>query len=377
MPAMLLGEMLLKAGALTEDQLEQVLNAQSIYGGRLGTNLVEMGLIGEDELAQVLNEKLGVPCVEPAALNAVPQEVLTVVPQEMVQRHRVVPVAREGRRLTLAMADPSDFKAIDEIGFVTGLIVVPRVCSELRLSIALERYYGIKRTVRYIPVAGGARTRFAGELAGEGGDADPVPVQGALQEPVLTNGSGYDDYPEHAHGCGQLDGECGQPGSVSRWLTKEVLADRLADAPTEAQVVAALIWYLGGEFDSASFMTVREGKACGIQAITAGSEVETFPGFSIPLADAPPLRWAVQEKHPWMGEISAGGPGELLKAMGSTPPAPASVTPVVVGGQVGALICVNDRKGRLSGGLFELQRIASMTELAFEMLRIRKRIKAC
>lgn len=375
MPAMLLGEMLLKAGVLTESQLEQVLNAQSIYGGRLGTNLVEMGLIGEEELAHVLNEKLGVPAIDPATLNDIPQEVLGLVPKGMVERHRVVPVALDGKRLSLAMVDPSDFKAIDEIGFVTGLVIVPKVCSELRLGLALERYYGIKRTVRYIPVAGGARSRFAGTVDG-GGEATAIPVQGALHEQDLGQvdpaGANIGLQPD----C-QFAGEGHRFDSFSRRLTMEVLAERLSDAPTEGQVVAALMWYLGGEFDCASFLTLKEGKVHGIQAVAAGSEVETFPGFSMSLAEAPQLQWAVREKHPWMGEISEGAPGELMKAIGSYPPAPASVVPVAVGGQVAAVICVNDHKGRLSGGLFELQRVVSMTELAFEMLRIRKRIKNC
>ncbi|HJV36281.1 MAG TPA: hypothetical protein VJ604_14490, partial [Geomonas sp.] len=133
----MLGEMLLKVGALTEEQLQQVLHAQAIYGGRLGTNLVEMGLVEEEDLARVLNEKMGVPHIDLAALNSVPAEVLSLVPSEMVQRYRVLPVEVKGRKLTLAMEDPSDFGALDDIGFVTGLVVVPRVCSELRLALAL------------------------------------------------------------------------------------------------------------------------------------------------------------------------------------------------------------------------------------------------
>lgn len=376
MPAMLLGEMLLKAGYLTESQLEQVLNAQSIYGGRLGTNLVEMGFIGEEELAHVLNEKLGVPAVDPAALNDIPQEVLALVPKGMVERHHVVPVALDGKRLSLAMVDPSDFKAIDEIGFVTGLVVVPKVCSELRLGLALERYYGVKRLMRYIPVTGGARSRFAGTADG-GCEGGVIPVQGALHEQDPNHADPFDAGPGPRPGSHSVGGESPRISSFSRRLTMEVLAERLSDAPTEGQVVAALMWYLGGEFDCASFLTLKEGKVHGIQAVAAGSEVDTFPGFTIPLAEAPQLQWAVREKHPWMGEISEGAPGELMKAIGSHPPAPASVVPVAVGGQVAAVICVNDHKGRLSGGLFELQRVVSLTELAFEMLRIKKRIKAC
>jgi hypothetical protein len=169
-----LGEMLIHGGALTEAQLEEVLSAQSIYGGRLGTNLVEMGLLSEEHLARLLNKKLGVPCVGAASLESLPDSLLSLVPREMVQRFKVIPIALEGRKLTLAMADPSDFAAIDEIGFYTGLIIVPRVCSELRLHMALERFYGIKRVLHFIPVVGGVRTRMINQTGKAPGSSLPA-----------------------------------------------------------------------------------------------------------------------------------------------------------------------------------------------------------
>ena len=108
-----LGEMLLKVGALTRGQLDQVLQAQVIYGGRIGTNLVEMGLVSEEELSHVLSEQAGTPCVEQEELSGLPKEVLRLVPPELVRRFRVVPLSVDGKRLSLAMADPHDFSALD------------------------------------------------------------------------------------------------------------------------------------------------------------------------------------------------------------------------------------------------------------------------
>jgi hypothetical protein len=81
--------MLVKIGALTEEQLKQVLAAQSIYGGKFGTNLVEMGFVREEDLAVVLSEKLGAPFVDATELDAIPKQVLDVIPLEMVQRYTV------------------------------------------------------------------------------------------------------------------------------------------------------------------------------------------------------------------------------------------------------------------------------------------------
>jgi hypothetical protein len=389
MPAMLLGEMLINAGALTQVQLEQVLNAQSIYGGRLGTNLVEMGLIGEEQLARVLNEKLGVPCVDVAVLDGIPEEVLAVVPLEMVQRHHVVPLAKDGKRLTIAMEDPCDFKAIDEIGFITGLIIVPRVCSELRLNIALERYFGIKRAMRYIPVAGGARTTFRRDVLHEGSDIEAGNV--ALHEGTeadagniaLHKGTEADAgnialYGGTERGSGNISATAAHvPNGCGLRLKMEVLAEKLADAPGEAQVVSILLSYLSWEFDRAAFLRLRCGSAHGVQAVSDGDEVPGFSKYAVGIDEVPQLQRVVQEKHIYVGEFPAqAAAGELMQAMGGNAPAPALVVPVAVGGQVAAVICVNDQNGRLSGGVFELQRVAAMAELAFEMLQIRKRIRA-
>jgi hypothetical protein len=388
MPTMLLGEMLLQAGSLTQVQLEQVLSAQSIYGGRLGTNLVEMGLIGEEQLARVLNEKLGVPCVDAALLDGIPEEMLAVVPLEMVQRYHVLPLAKDGKRLTIAMEDPSDFKAIDEIGFVTGLIIVPRVCSELRLNIALERYYGIKRTMRYIPVAGGARTTFRRDVLHEsteteaGNNALSVGSETEVGNYALYQGTEA-DAGNILHGGTERSaadiaatGTHGRNGCGMR-VKMEVLAESIADAPGEAQVISALLSYLSWEFDRAAFLRLKCGSALGVQAVSEGDEVHGFFRYAVGLDEVPQLQRVVQEKHLYLGEFPAeAAAGGLMQAMGGSAPAPALVVPVAVGGQVAAVICVNDQNGRLSGGVFELQRVAAMAELAFEMLRIRKRIRA-
>ncbi|QXE90167.1 GspE/PulE/PilB domain-containing protein [Geomonas subterranea] len=338
-----LGEMLMKIGALDAFQLEQVLNAQAIYGGRLGTNLVEMGLVEEDQLARVLSEQLGVPCVDHDLLAEVPQSLLELLPLELAERYRALPVSLDGKRLMVAMADPSDFKAIDEIGFITGLVIIPRVCSELRLSIALERYYGIKRPVRYIPVQGGIRSRFA-----------PPDQHAAVLESEWTGGNG----------------EAGPPERVSL----PELADRLAQASVEQEAVQALLAYVAGEFDRGALVKLKNGSLFGVQAVASGEPVPGFSGYARPLEEAPHLQRVVQERDMFLGEVCAGAEGALLQAMGGELPAPALLVPLKLGGQVAAVICAHDSHGRLGGGAFELQRVAVMAELSLEMIALRRRL---
>jgi len=342
-----LGEMLVKVGVLTSAQLEQVLNAQAVYGGRLGTNLVEMGMVGEDELARVLNEKLGVPCVAPATLNALSKELLSLIPAELVERYRVLPVALEGKKLTLAMADPSDYRAIEEIGFITGLVIRPRVCSELRLNLAMEHYFGIKRAMRYIPVKGGFRSRF-------------------------TIVSEYED--------NVADGEPGQEvaaerGSRVRRVPLKELSEQFACATKEGEVVTALLDYLDGEFDRGALLTLKPGLALGVKGVAEGAEIEALAGCAIPLDDARELKEVAAEGRLYLGELTVeGAEGKLLQAMEAPAPAPALLMPLSVSGQVAALVCVQDLGGRLAGGVFDLRRVAAMAELTFEMICLKRRI---
>ncbi|WP_085814623.1 general secretion pathway protein GspE [Geoanaerobacter pelophilus] len=338
-----LGEILLKVGTLTEEQLEQVLHAQSIYGGRLGTNLVEMGLVEEEELARVLSEQLGVPCAHPAELGSIPESLLKMFQLELVQRYRVLPLALDGKRLTVAMTNPSDFKALEDIAFMTGMVVLPKVCSELRLSIALERIFGVKRPMRYIPVEGGARSRFAATLA-ERGSADPAWDGGKV---------------DHA------------------WerVSLKDLSERLAQAAGESDVVQGLLAYLAGEFDRGGFLRLKGGAVHGVQAADRGAHLKGFPFFAAAVAETRELKRVVEEKRLFLGELGTNqGDGMLLRAMGGEVPGAALLVPVVLGRQVLGVVCVNDQGGRLGGGAFELQRVAVMAGLSFEMLSLRKRI---
>ena len=348
-----LGEMLLKVGALTKAQLEQVLQAQSIYGGRLGTNLVEMGFVSEEELAHVLSEQTGTPCVEPAELSEIPKSVLGSVPNELVRRYRVVPMAVEGKRLTLAMVDPHDFKAVEEIGFVTGLVIKPRICTERRLNVALERCYNIRRPARFTGGAGGVSRLEA---------VTRTPADVIAQNAAHAAVAGWDS-------------PTGWFPALDKVSVKDV-ADMMAAASTEMEVVQALMRYIGGEFDRGGFLQLKSGMAAGVQAVADGLPIDSFAGFQAEVGKMAHLQRMVEEKGLVLCEFAAGDAEEsLIRALGGDLPASALLLPVSLGGHVVGVICASDGKGRLGGGAFELQRVGVMAELSLEMLSLRRKIR--
>lgn len=149
---MKLGEALIKEGLITRQQIELALQRQVQFGGRIGTNLVELRVLGEEELTKFLSKFFRTPAVTPEMISTIDEEVLGSVSAEIVDKYKILPFRKERSRLHAAVLNPKDIKEIDELRFITGFDIVPYVITELRLLYALEKYYGIKRGLRYISV---------------------------------------------------------------------------------------------------------------------------------------------------------------------------------------------------------------------------------
>jgi type IV pilus assembly protein PilB len=136
-----LGEILVKEKLISQDQLKQALTHQKQNGGRLGAALVKLGFISDDEITGVLSRQYGVPAINLSYYEVDPT-VVKLVPQETANRYQVVPLSRVGSTLTIAMADPTNVFAMDDIKFMTGLKVEPVVASENAIADAIEKFYG-------------------------------------------------------------------------------------------------------------------------------------------------------------------------------------------------------------------------------------------
>src|ERR1700728_4293717 len=136
-----LGEILVKDSLITADQLRQALDHQKKTGGRLGTCLVKLGLVSDDDITAVLSRQYGVPSIN-LKFYEVDPAVIKLVPQETAIRYQIVPLSRVGSTLTIAMTDPTNVCAMDDIKFMTGFNVEPVVASESAIGEAIGRFYG-------------------------------------------------------------------------------------------------------------------------------------------------------------------------------------------------------------------------------------------
>ncbi|HNU82782.1 MAG TPA: ATPase, T2SS/T4P/T4SS family, partial [Thermoanaerobaculia bacterium] len=136
-----LGDLLVQSGKLTPQQLQQGLAAQKEKGGRLGSNLVRLGFLSEKELVEFLSQHFGVPAID---LNRVEidESVVKIIPADVARKYTILPVTKVGAKLTIAMIDPTNVFAMDDIKFMTGYNVDPVVASESALRVAIDRYYG-------------------------------------------------------------------------------------------------------------------------------------------------------------------------------------------------------------------------------------------
>src|SRR4030095_14227589 len=139
--AVKLGEMLIKANLLTQKKLQEALEYQKANGGKLGFNLVKLGFVKEEEITRVLSQQHGVPAVNLRTMD-LNEGVVKLIPSEVAQKYLILPISRTGATLTVAMVDPTNVFAMDDIKFMTGYNVEPVVASEVSIKEAIDRYYG-------------------------------------------------------------------------------------------------------------------------------------------------------------------------------------------------------------------------------------------
>ena len=141
---MKLGELLVKQGTISEDMLAQALEAQKKDGTRLGTTLINLGYVKEEEMLVALSKHYGVKSVDLRNLE-IDESLLKLIPGDLAGKYLIVPVSRFGRTLTIAMINPGDVAAIEDIQFATGFEVDAVVAAEDALLKVVQDHYNVQK----------------------------------------------------------------------------------------------------------------------------------------------------------------------------------------------------------------------------------------
>ena len=280
----ILARILRDRGVVTERQLQEAIQHQVLYGGRLGTNLYELGFVTEERLQEALARAHGVPALA-VDLRTVQPEVVALVPKALAVKHKVFPYRLQGRTLTLLMLDPGDHVAVARIGYSQGYIVKTAVVSEFRMVQLLRDYYGVDEKWRFT--------------------------------------------------------DTHRPAALPAARPRDVRAaeELLDEAQTRDEVVDAAMGLCLRFFRRVVFFIVREPWVLGWSGVGEGMDRSLAASLKIPLDQPSVFRTVSRDKTLFIGRF---GPEEenqrFFKALGKRPNSNAALLPVVVKGRVVNLV---------------------------------------
>jgi type IV pilus assembly protein PilB len=158
-----LGELLTKASLITQDQLKEALRVQKETGGKLGETLIKLGFVSEEDITECLSQQFGVPSINLQHFE-IDAGVIKLIPGDVARKYNILPVNKTGATITIAMADPTNVFAMDDIKFMTGYNVEPVVASELGIKAAIDNYYGTTSSLELKKVMEDLQTQESADL---------------------------------------------------------------------------------------------------------------------------------------------------------------------------------------------------------------------
>jgi hypothetical protein len=377
-----LGELLIKEGLITQSQLDEALKCHVIFGIKLGSSLIELGLIREEVLLDLLSRKLGVPPVSHAELNDVPSEVITRLSSAVAEKFRVIPIRLENKCLHVAMSDPTDFKAQDELSFITGNIIVPNIAPDIQILYALEKYYGVKLDHRYVSA---------------NYELKKLRAQSSMDESdvFVTDDSKYAISADYAatHTPNELI-NVPIPKGLSNGLPKQAseaqeqtarqtielyTIDKLSldfsRARNRDDVADIFIKYLGQEFNRCALLTIRGNIAVGWRAVVGGKQVKGFEHTTLEISKSSELSEIFIGKHYFFGTLAESQPNlPLTTALNLTVFNTILSLPVVMNDRVVAMIVVSSDAMSLHRRLEELQKLVYKASLTFQIMVLKNKL---
>jgi type IV pilus assembly protein PilB len=158
-----LGELLTKASLISQDQLKEALRVQKETGGKLGETLIKLAFVSEEDITECLSQQFGVPSINLQHFEIDPG-VIKLIPGDVARKYNILPVNKTGATITIAMADPTNVFAMDDIKFMTGYNVEPVVASELGIKAAIDSYYGTTSSLELKKVMEDLQTQESADL---------------------------------------------------------------------------------------------------------------------------------------------------------------------------------------------------------------------
>lgn len=381
-----LGECLLAEQLITPQQLEQAIEHQSIYGGRLGTSLIELQLVDEQDMARVLSQQLRLHFIKPQRLMHVPARVLALIPKKTALQYQVVPYHTNGKRLYVAINESANLTQLDELSFQLDHILIPLAIPEIRLKMALHKHYGMSLSPRQKALAGqldrgfrvtaepggehlfpdpsGETPAHTMEVSDENRsarpeDSDSWPLLGEVE---LSGDPGIDDvYVERNRPVGSADPLTQLLGELARAVDRDQLAE-------------ALIAYLEKIFPECALLMVRSGTISGWR-IASAKHQQLFSRLVIAGHEASLFGPLIDRHQPYRGPFTdCPANRRLLACFNSPVPELALALPLMIRSRLVGILYVQGDAERLEQYREELTYLAAKLEMALTHLILRNKI---
>lgn len=356
---MKLGTLLLRNAAISLSQLESGLRTQVLYGGRLGTNLVELGFLDIDALGDQLGELYQMPVASRALLDAARPEAIAMITARTAETLGAIPLGflpPFTDALAVAMIDPRDDLAIDQLADQTGRTIAPYIVSELRALYYLEKHYGLPRQARF--VRPGTR-RATGSVSDRrraqppGGLVTPPPVR--LEPRRRTP-------PASAP----------PPPVAAPKLAFAEACDRIDVARHRDEIATTLLEFADGRFPALVLFLVRDGNALGWRAFSEKPLARPINELALPIGGTSSLQCASDDLRVFRGKPPAAAhPTEtaLWAFLGLAPAGEVAVAPVAVRQRPVNLVYAHPRGDRFEGAVVdELNELATRASEAYVRL---------
>jgi len=366
-----LGQSLLQAKLITPAQLEEALKTQAIFGGRLGSQLLDNGAIDEVSLARQLGESHRVPYAYSTHLANLPDELLHCIPRPLVEKFLVIPLKREKQRLYLAMADPGDLTAIEEIGFRSGFVIRPVIVPESVLIRHLKQYYDINRVGHYVAVEDDhAQPAAAPAPAAKPQPDDPATwLGGPEQDAIMAEWEQKNRDEQLARSAAAGPPAAAPPPRI------ESLGTRLAAHLDREKMADLIIEHIGLEYATGALLLVRGNSAVGWRGVLDRQQLPAFPQLQLPLDQPSVLQTVSFNKNAYAGPLAPLPVNQqLAAALGSPARGNILVAPVMLLGRLIALLYIDNPKLNLPVVLEDIRKISAMLAIGLELLILKNKL---
>jgi hypothetical protein len=261
--AMRLGEILVNAGLLTQEQVNQGLETQARRrGGRLGIHLVELGFITERQLAGTLSEQLGLPFVSVDIASNIPSSIIKLIPSSVAAEYQVFPVALKGRILHVCMSDPANLEKVDMLAFRLSCPIQPCVVTEFTLDYALELYYGLRCAPAPVQLTDDSTSDVAFVQVAEASADNSAGLR-------LSRADFLSSATAHLH-------------STAAAALPDI-ATSLADAKTESDIVESIKLFFGFVYSQIVVLTLRGSILSPIAETGLALDPQLFESIHLPM----------------------------------------------------------------------------------------------